>query len=198
MPFVYLASGSPRRCEILMQLGYYVEKVVAQIDETPYLHESSEQYVCRMAREKNHAARTLYESTLDKAIPLISADTTVSLHGKILGKPESETEAFEILSMLSGAVHQVLTAVCLSYRGKEKTVLQCSHVHFKDLTQQEIQNYIVSGEPMDKAGAYGIQGIGGALVRHLSGSFTGVMGLPVFETVELLRDYEYDVPPFVS
>ncbi|UOP04446.1 Maf family protein [Conchiformibius kuhniae] len=192
---LYLASASPRRRDILQQLGYRVRTVPADIDETPKPNESAYHYVGRMALEKNRAARQLHGSTLDPAVPLLSADTTVALDSRILGKPADTEEAFAMLAQLSGTSHQVMTAVCISRNGREYSVLQSSEVRFKTLSEQEIHAYIASGEPMDKAGAYAIQGIGGTFVCHLSGSFTGVMGLPVFETAALLRECGCAVPP---
>ena len=186
MPAVLtLASASPRRREILQSLGYTVQQAAADIDETPQPQENAADYVQRMAREKNRAARRLYPNAV---LPLLSADTVVALDGQILGKPQSPEHAFALLNALSGSTHQVLTAVCVWYSGTERQVLQCSDVRFKTLSEQEIRAYIASGEPMDKAGAYGIQGIGGTFVTHLSGSFSGVMGLPVYETAALLAE----------
>lgn len=128
--------------------------------------------------------------------PVIAADTTVALDGKILDKPESPEHALEMLLALSGRSHQVYTAVCLHYQGRIFHALNTNHVTFKPLTEAETAAYIRSREPLDKAGAYGIQGLGGIFVRELSGSFTGVMGLPAYETCELLRQAGYAVPPF--
>lgn len=186
---IYLASGSPRRREILTGLGYTVRRAAAEIDETPYPQENAADYVCRMALEKNRAARPQ-----PLALPVLSADTAVVLDGKILGKPQDAEDAFAMLSALSGSLHEVLTAVCVWADGTERLVLQTSQVRFKTLSAAQIRAYIASGEPMDKAGAYGIQGLGGVFVAHLSGSFSGVMGLPVAETAELLAQCGYGVP----
>ncbi|MDO5068703.1 Maf family nucleotide pyrophosphatase [Neisseria sp. Dent CA1/247] len=198
MNTLYLASGSPRRREILENLGYRIARLPAEIDETPYLHESAAAYVARMAFEKNAAAVAHWQGQYPFApeYPLLSADTTVALHNHILGKPESAEDAFAMLKSLSGTTHQVLTAVCVYWQGKTHALMQQSDVVFKPLEDEEIRAYIASGEPMDKAGAYGIQGLGGMFVQNLSGSFTGVMGLPVFETVELLKTLGLAVPPF--
>lgn len=183
-----LASASPRRREILNNLGYITHICSADIDETPKNKEKAQDYVLRMAIEKNRAARNKnpYSSTL----PLISADTCVALHDQILGKPESPEHAAQMLRQLSGQTHQVLTAICIWNNGQEHFCVQQSDVCFADLSEQEIAEYINTKEPLDKAGAYGIQGLGGAFVKHLSGSFTGVMGLPVFETLSLLKQSE--------
>ena len=115
-----------------------------------------------------------------------------------MGKPESTVHAAEMLRELSDCTHQVLTAVCVSLGTHEHALVQQNDVRFRPLSDSEIAAYIATGEPMDKAGAYGIQGIGGVFITHLSGSFTGVMGLPVFETVDLLRRCGANVPPFVA
>ena len=160
---LYLASGSPRRREILENLGFKVIRIPADIDETPHSDENAADYVQRMAREKNAAAVAQWFATHGEPpeYPILTADTTVAYQNHILGKPETEAQAAEML-----------------------------------LSAEEISAYIRSGEPMDKAGAYGIQGLGGVFVEHLQGSFTGVMGLPVYETAALLKQFGSDVPPF--
>lgn len=190
---LYLASGSPRRREILGNLGYQVSVNVAEIDETPRQNETASDYVLRMAVEKNQAAQTQFDL---RDCPIISADTTVALHNLILGKPQSPEHAHEMLRQLSGSTHQVLTAVCVSFQGEMRHIVQNNDVVFRHLHDDEIARYIATGEPLDKAGAYGIQGLGGVFVVHLSGSFTGVMGLPVFETVDLLQQFHWQTPPF--
>ena len=118
--------------------------------------------------------------------PLLTSDTTVSLQHQILGKPESAQHAAEILRSLSGTTHQVLTAVCVYFQGQTHSVLQTNEVTFSQLSDEHIQAYIASGEPMDKAGAFAIQGFGSLFIRHISGSFSGIMGLPLYETGQLL------------
>lgn len=194
MALVYLASGSPRRYEILCGLGYRVQRVSVEIDETPTAAEIASDYVLRMAQEKNQMA---LHCAGERDAPVITADTTVAWQDQILGKPETEAHAYQMLAMLSGQTHQVLSAVCVSFRGQTVWTVQSSDVCFKTLMPDEIRAYIASGEPMDKAGAYGIQGLGGVFVRHLAGSFTGVMGLPVYETCALLQQVGYVVPPFL-
>lgn len=184
---IYLASNSPRRCEILENLNFKIQKLIPEIDEKPDSLETANEYVMRMAKQKNQCVRKQYSQYIVENIPLLSADTVVVLNQKILGKPRSRSEAQTMLMDLSGKIHQVFTAVCVYYQCCEYSILQSSDVQFKLLTSQEIKNYIQTGEPMDKAGAYGIQGLGGAFVSHLSGSYTGVMGLPVFETMQLLH-----------
>ena len=196
---IYLASASPRRREILVSLGFQPVLLAAEIDETALPGEAVADYVARMARQKNAAARQLAaQRGLALAQPLLSADTVVALDNAILGKPRDAAHARELLESLSGREHQVWTAVCVSLGGQTLEAAQRSDVRFKELSVQEIAAYIASGEPLDKAGAYGIQGIGGVFVAHLSGSFSGVMGLPVFETVQLLRQLGAPVPPFAK
>ena len=192
-PQILLASASPRRREILANLGYHVIQIPAGIDETPLAGENPETYALRMAQQKNRAAATRPGAS---KTPFVSADTVVAAEGRILGKPFDEAEARVMLELLSDSVHQVLTGVCVSYQGEERSIVQVSDVRFKALSEREIDDYVATGEPSDKAGAYGIQGIGGAFVSHLSGSFTGVMGLPVFETLRLLKECGAPVPPF--
>lgn len=181
---LYLASGSPRRWQLLQELGFNLIKVEAEIDETPFNHETAEDYVLRMALEKNSYARKVLGA--EPEFPLLTADTTVSLQHQILGKPESAQHAAEILRSLSGTTHQVLTAVCVYFQGQTHNVLQTNEVTFSQLSDEHIQAYIASGEPMDKAGAFAIQGFGSLFIRHISGSFSGIMGLPLYETGQLL------------
>lgn len=197
-PLLYLASGSPRRREILESLGYAVERLPVKIDETPEPGEAAQDYVLRMAVEKNAVAvNAWYAGHADRPpYPVLAADTAVALDNRILGKPESPQHAEAMLRLLSGTVHQVLSAVCVCFRGEIRHIVQISDVRFKTLSDAEIRTYTDSGEPLDKAGAYGIQGTGGVFVQDLRGSFTGVMGLPVFETAKLLADAGYAVPPF--
>ncbi len=196
---LYLASASPRRREILNALGFATVPLPAAIDESALPGEAVEDYVARMARQKNAAARqTALRRGAEPEWPVLSADTVVALNGQILGKPRDAAHAREMLESLSGREHQVWTAVCVSHGGRVWEAAQRSDVRFKHLSAQEIQAYIDSGEPLDKAGAYGIQGVGGVFVAHLAGSFSGVMGLPVFETVALLRQAGAAVPPFAE
>lgn len=188
---IILASASPRRREILANIGWQIAQTVAtNIDETPYPNENVRDYVLRMALEKNAAAKAQIGAC---EWPILSADTSVVLDGGILGKPIDAADAAAMLRRLSGRVHQVMTAVAVSCGDECVSCVQNSEVQFKTLTEKEISDYIASGEPMDKAGAYGIQGLGGVFVAHLSGSFSGVMGLPVFETADLLRRLRVDV-----
>lgn len=195
---LYLASGSPRRREILEKLGYRIIRLASEIDETPKEGENADDYVRRMAREKNASAVAAWaaQNAGEPDFPILTADTSVALDNRILGKPETRNQAEAMLRALSGKKHQVMTAVCVFFKGQTAGVLQTSDVRFKTLSEQEISAYVATGEPMDKAGAYGIQGLGGMFVADLSGSFTGVMGLPVYETVELFKCAGVAVPPF--
>nr|WP_101123378.1 Maf family nucleotide pyrophosphatase [Neisseria meningitidis] len=199
MNTLYLGSNSPRRMEILTQLGYQVVKLPADINETVRQNEDPARYVQRMAEEKNRTALTLFCETNGTMpdFPLITADTCVVSDGIILGKPHSQAEAIEFLNRLSGKQHTVLTAVCIHYRGNAENRVQTNRVVFKPLSSEEISAYVQSGEPMDKAGAYAVQGIGGIFIQSIEGSFSGIMGLPVYETVSMLQDLGYRTPPFI-
>lgn len=187
----YLASSSPRRSQILQNLGFQFEIFSCEIDELPLINEKGQDYVMRMALEKNRVAREKWqvENLIAPSLPFLSADTSVILDDKILGKPQDQGQAAEMLRALSGREHQVITALCVANKLQIQSTLQISQVRFKSLTEWEIQNYISTGEPMDKAGAYGIQQLGGAFIENINGSFTGVMGLPVFESVALLKAF---------
>jgi septum formation protein len=185
-PLVYLASRSPRRVELLKQIGVHCEILPADIDETPLMNEHPTDYVMRLARQKAEAGlQNALAST--KSLPIIAADTTVELNGMVLGKPENNAEAKQMLQALSGQTHQVHTAVSLAWQGKLEVVLSSTQVEMMILSTTQIDAYIHSGEPQDKAGSYGIQGLAGAWIKHIEGSYTGVMGLPVYETAALLR-----------
>ncbi|VWX34268.1 dTTP/UTP pyrophosphatase [Limnobacter sp. 130] len=195
---VWLASRSPRRLELLQTLGIQVEVFLAQNTpeaealEAPFENEDPLLYVQRVTQLKlDTALNAMREQGLSGLV--LAADTTVALHGVILGKPQGAAEAFDMLSSLSNTTHEVHTAVAgawLNTHGATTTMtntVQTSHVEFSTLPDTFIQAYISSGEPFDKAGAYGIQGIAGQYVRHISGSHSGIMGLPLFETSELMR-----------
>ena len=186
LPFVYLASRSPRRVELLSQLGVACEPLPADIDEAQFAGESPEKYVTRLAREKAQAC--LQRLTVEqKAHPVLAADTTVVLDGIVLGKPDDDIDARNMLVALSGSLHEVHTAVALAFNNQIEVVLSTTVVEMMTLTEEQIERYITSGEPTDKAGSYGIQGKAGAWIKRIEGSYSGVMGLPVFETAELLR-----------
>ena len=183
VPFIHLASASPRRRELLAQLGVRCEVVATHVDETRLTGESPADYVTRLALAK---ARDGLRRLRSHVAPLLAADTIVVLEGEFLGKPAGEAAAIGMLRRLSGATHEVWSAVALTDGAREATALSCSEVSFRPITTQEIAAYWASGEPCDKAGAYGIQGLGAIFVRELRGSYSGVMGLPLFETAGLL------------
>lgn len=160
-----------------------------EIDETPYAGESPDDFVTRMALEKARAGT----AALDKLdLPVLAADTDVVVDSDILGKPANASEAMEILQRLSGRSHRVLSAVALSWQ-RERVLLSETTVHFRQLQRHEIEAYWQSGEPVGKAGGYGIQGIAAAFIEHIEGSYSGVMGLPLYETAELLRDADLPI-----
>jgi len=182
-PQIYLASRSPRRRELLDQIGVSHEVIVADVDESPRLEEAPAEYVIRLALEKARAAHgVLADAAL---LPVLAADTAVVVDGKILGKPRDQEDAQAMMRSLSGRSHKVLTGVALV--GKEsQTRLSVSHVTFRVVTPEEAVAYWESGEPLDKAGGYAVQGLGAMFISRLEGSYSGVMGLPLFETTELL------------
>jgi len=188
-PMIYLASRSPRRVELLKQLGVSCEILPSDIDESQLQGEAPERYVTRLAQQK---ATACFErlSSAQRALPVLAADTTVVLDGKVLGKPESDDDARRMLQSLSGSSHQVHTAVALAFVDSVEVVLSTTTVEMMHLSAEQIECYIGSGEHHDKAGSYGIQGLAGAWVKRIDGSFTGVMGLPVYETAELLRKHQ--------
>ncbi len=185
MTSLYLASGSPRRQELLTQLGVAFERIVTGIEEKRAEGESAQQYVSRLAREKALAG----VAQVPRDLPVLGADTIVILNGEVLEKPHDDEHAFKMLSKLSGHTHQVMTAVALADRQQVLDCLVVTEVTFRVLTEEDIAGYIASGEPMDKAGAYGIQGLGGCFVRKINGSYHAVVGLPLVETYELLSNF---------
>jgi septum formation protein len=200
-PRIYLASRSPRRRELLTQIGVRFELLMfrgipredPEIDEAVLPHESPEEYVVRVTLAKAQAGvRRIRERHLI-SYPVLAADTTVEIDGQVIGKPEHEADAVAILQRLSGRTHRVLTAVVLSDGGRAEHLLNVSDVRFRPLEQQEIRRYVASGEPLDKAGAYGIQGRAAIFVEEIKGSYTGIMGLPLYETALLLRRFGYPI-----
>jgi septum formation protein len=198
---IYLASRSPRRRELLKQIGVPFELLLlredlrrgADVDETPLPDESAGIYVLRIARAKAEmAARQIAYRALPQK-PVLAADTTVVFEGEIIGKPEDADHAARILRALSGREHQVLTAVALALREQIETQISVSSVWFREIPEAEIRRYCASGEPLDKAGAYAIQGRAGAFVTRIAGSYSGIMGLPLAVTVELLQKFSVTV-----
>ena len=182
MPQLVLASTSPRRRELLAQLGVPFEVLAPAVDEQPLPAELATDHVCRLALAKARAAA----AQLGPQACVLGADTVVVLDGQILGKPVDRDDAAAMLRRLSGRTHTVLSAVARVLGGAHVVHLSESHVTFRTLSPAEIAAYCATGEPLDKAGAYAIQGRAAAFIRHLEGSYSGVMGLPLYETAELL------------
>jgi septum formation protein len=178
-----LASASPRRKELLAQLGVQCFVKSVDIDETPQPNESPLDYVKRVAAEKSAACLQQYDGNL----PILAADTSVVLNNQIMGKPENQQHAQEMLLQLSSTTHQVYSAVSLRRDSNHWEAVNITEVTFKKLTLDEITAYWQTGEPYDKAGGYAIQGLGSIFIEKISGSFSGVMGLPLFETAQLLE-----------
>ncbi|MBI6202278.1 Maf family protein [Providencia rettgeri] len=185
MCLIYLASGSPRRRELVQQLNYTFEILRPEVEELWQEGETPQDYVQRLARDKSLAGVAIAPDNQ----PVLGADTIVVLAGKILEKPRDCQHAEEMLSALSGKTHQVITAIALSNRQQTIQSLIVTDVTFRELSLLEIRDYIQSREPMDKAGAYGIQGIGGRFIRKINGSYHGVVGLPLVETDELIQRF---------
>jgi septum formation protein len=203
---VYLASQSPRRRELLTQIGIAHRVLVVDIDERQHSGETAPDYVQRLAREKAAAGwQQLIHlqagaQQLELA-PVIGADTAVVIDGDILGKPRDAANAMAILQRLSGRSHEVLTGVAVvsasMHSKSEKNVqaiMSCTRVWFRALDRVEIEDYWASGEPCDKAGAYGIQGLAAKFIERIEGSYSGVVGLPLFETAQLLRSLQIPSP----
>ena len=185
--FIYLASASPRRRELLRQIGVVYRLLRIEIDETPLAGESPDDYVVRLALAKAKAGCAALGRR--QPAPVLGADTAVVVDDAILGKPRNREEGLAMLARLSGREHQVLSAVALATPTRNAVKVQESGVRFRPLTLAECAAYWDSGEPRDKAGSYGIQGQAAAFIAELRGSYSGVMGLPLFETAELLREF---------
>ena len=190
-----LASGSSRRRELLTQLGFSREafsfiRVSPDIDESHHLGELPHVFVERLAKEKALAGVELVKSQQEHCsdIAVLGSDTIVVLEDKILGKPVDEQDAKEMLAALSGNTHEVMTAVALAYGSDVRCCVVRTQVTFCHLSEDDIQAYIASNEPMDKAGAYGIQALGGSFVAEIKGSYSAVVGLPMVETRALLKE----------
>jgi septum formation protein len=191
-PDLYLASASPRRRELLAQIGLRVELVSQSVAEHALENESPEDYVQRLALEKAQAGLAAVDPAWPR--PVLGADTAVVVDDQILGKPADETEALAMLERLSGRKHRVLSAVAVVGKdnlGQDRAEVRVSQswVHFRAITEEERLAYWQTGEPADKAGAYGIQGLAAVFIERLEGSYSGVMGLPLFETGELLSRF---------
>ncbi len=186
MTSLYLASGSPRRRELLTLLGVSFDILLTHTEEQRREGEAAEAYVRRLAQDKAKAGVALAQE--DR--PVLGADTIVMLNGEVLEKPRDAAHAARMLAAsCPGKQHQVMTAVALADRQDVRCQLVVTEVTFRNLSQQDIRDYIATGEPMDKAGAYGIQGQGGCFVRKINGSYHAVVGLPLVETHELLSNF---------
>lgn len=198
-PRIYLASRSPRRRELLTQGGIRFDLMLLrvgpredrEVDETWLAGETPEVYVQRVARAKAAFGAQLLTPRSLPPRPVLAADTTLDLDGEVIGKPRDADDAIAILTRLSGRSHRVLTAIAVAQNQRIEQRLSVSEVRFRPLAADEIRRYVLSGEPMDKAGAYGIQGRAAIFVEEIRGSHSGVVGLPLCETALLLRDFGY-------
>jgi septum formation protein len=181
-PVLRLASASPRRRQLLDLIGVPHVVTPADIDETPLPAEGGADYVMRLARDKALAVHARHGD-----LPVLAADTTVHVDGHILEKPQSEADCLRMLGLLSGRRHQVYTGVCVVSAAPPSWVCSATEVEFRAISRDEMRAYWASGEPQGKAGAYAIQGLGAVFVSNIAGSYTGVMGLPLFETAQALR-----------
>jgi len=194
---IYLASRSPRRRELLKQIGVPFEVLVVRehpgrnvdVDESQQPGESPDDYVRRVCRLKADAGWERVVQRRLRRFPVLAADTVVCVEEIILGKPPDPAHAAKMLRLLSGREHRVLSAVALKLEDRLELVVSASRVRFAELSQADIETYVASGEPTDKAGAYAIQGRAGAFVIELHGSYSGVMGLPLYETSQLLKTF---------
>lgn len=188
-----LASASPRRKELLSLLVKNFEVLPADIDETPNHQEKAKDYVVRMAVEKAKAASLKYQqqANFNATAIFLASDTSVVVDGCVLGKPDSLEDSRSMLRLLSGRSHQVITSLCLCNLEHEHVTTQCviSDVLFREISDVEIEQYWKTNEPQDKAGSYGIQGLGSVFVRSISGSYSAVVGLPLYETAQLLAQF---------
>jgi len=189
-PRFYLASASPRRRELLTQIGVPFELAPVDIDETPLANEGARAYVERLAQEK--AAAAFARINHPDAV-VLGSDTSVIIDDEILTKPADAADAKRMLQRLSGNRHQVFTAVAVLSQNRQQQVCVATDVDFRTLSDAEIERYIATGEPMDKAGSYGIQGKGAILVEKISGSYSNVVGLPLTETAALLTNFNIQV-----
>lgn len=198
---IYLASRSPRRRELLTQIGVPFSMLLfrsaprfdEQVDESPLAGEIADDYVVRVARAKAHFGNRLVQTRQLRPYPVLAADTTVELDGNIYGKPNDTADATAMLKKFSGRTHRVLTTVAIAWQGKIEHRLNINEVTFRELSDAEIRHYVQSGEPMDKAGSYGIQGTAAMFVSEMRGEHSGIVGLPLCETTLLLREIGYPI-----
>jgi len=189
-PQIYLASSSPRRQQLLDQIKVRYLLLAPQIKETPRPQESPVDYALRIAIEKARAGWKLQQEAIPSKpyLPILGADTVVTSNNTIFGKPENREDGLNMLEQLSGKSHDVISAIALITRTKEYTAICTSSVTFRHTTPEEREQYWSSGESGDKAGSYAIQGIGAVFISNISGSYSGVMGLPLFETAKILQE----------
>lgn len=194
---IYLASRSARRRDILKQMGVSFEMLLlregpgreADFDETPHTGENPGEYARRIARLKAEAGWARLEQRRLLRYPVLAADTTVAVGDDILGKPSDREDAVAMLKQISGTTHYVHTAVAVKYNDRFEEALSTTEVRVREVEDDEIRRYVASGEPFDKAGAYGIQGRASIFIEHISGSYSGVVGLPIFDTARLLASF---------
>jgi septum formation protein len=192
-PFIYLASQSPRRSQLLDQIGISHQILVADATEDAesleiaFKNEAPKAYVMRVTGLKLDAAVARMKNRGLMAAPVLCADTTVAMGRVIYGKPENAADAARMLAELSGKTHRVLTAVAVAHGRKRVSLLSESKVIFTKMTKAQIASYVATGEPLGKAGSYGVQGKAAGMIERISGSYSGIMGLPLFETAQLLR-----------
>lgn len=184
-----LASASPRRLQLLRQIGLDAEVVSADIDESPYFDEKPEVYVRRLALEKAKAVQKKLQAEGVHQKIVLAADTIIALDDLLLGKPDSELDAKRMWSLMSGRWHQVLTAVAVLDQSQQQVIVQQSRVLFCSLSTEEMDSYWRTGEPVGKAGAYAIQGQAACWIERIEGSYSSIMGLPLFETSKLLKQF---------
>lgn len=198
---IYLASRSPRRRELLKQIGVNFELLLlredpkrgSDVDETPLPDELADAYALRIAGAKaENAALRVAQRSLPRN-PVLVADTTVVLDGQILGKPADAGHAIQMLQALSGCEHKVITVVAMAKLERVETRMSVSTVQFRELSETEIRRYVAGGEPLDKAGAYAIQGRAAVFITRIEGSYSGIMGLPLAETAELLQKFDIEL-----
>ena len=190
---LYLASASPRRAELLSQIGVQFKTIVADIDESAHAGESAQALALRLSREKALKASQML-SNLQRDDLILAADTLISVDDHILGKPASQADCCNMLRKLSGREHQVVSAIAVrNAQGEIAQQSVLSTIYFRALSDDDIERYSASGEPMDKAGGYAIQGRAAIFIEHLDGSYSSVMGLPLFETAKLLTEFGYTI-----
>lgn len=190
VPRLYLASQSPRRAQLLRQIAINFKTLLVSVDETPLVDEPAEYYVQRLAIAKARAGWVQVEQQKLPQLPVLGADTAVICENEILGKPADRSQGLAMLRSLSGKRHQVMTGVCFCLGEQQWSTVNITEVTFRNISNQELSDYWDSGEPEGKAGAYAIQGRAAIFIKQLTGSYSSVVGLPLFETSQLLNDVE--------